>query len=223
MRDQKLIQGLSPGDLVTATLVLGEREAYLEHLARTGHASLPADARAVRILDIMDPGDTVPDVAFEDQSGTARTFSDWRGQAVAVTFVYTRCPLPDFCPLMDRHFGDLQRAILADPALRDRIHLVSVSFDPAHDTLPVIEAHAEARGADPRVWSYVTGEPAAIDQLTSKFGVSAIDDDDPAATITHNLRTAVIDPRGRLVKIYSGNDWTVAEMLGDLKTAADAQ
>lgn len=210
-----------PGDLITADLVFTAKSGglYLANLKKTGHADLPAGARPVRIMDVMQPGDTVPDDPLQDQEGATRTLSDWRGRALAVTFVYTRCPLPDFCPLMDRHFGDLQKAIVADPRLRDRVHLVSVSFDPAQDTPAVIQAHARARGADARTWSYLTGAPAAIDHLTSRFGLSAVMEQDAAQTITHNLRTAVVDRRGRLVKIYTGNDWTVDELLTDLRQA----
>jgi protein SCO1/2 len=120
---------------------------------------------------------------------------------------------------MDRHFAELQRRIQSDPALADRVHLVSVSFDPAHDTPEVIAKHARARGADPRTWSYLTGTPQAIDHFTSRFGVSAILENDSVASITHNLRTAVIDPRGRLVTVHSGNEWTVDELLADLRNA----
>src|SRR5207244_56765 len=116
---------------------------------------------------------------------------------------YTRCPLPDFCPAMDRRFSALQKAIKADARLAGRVHLVTVSFDPAHDTPAVIRRHAAAAGADPAVWAYLTGTKPAIDHVTSRFGVSAIADE--ADTITHNLRTAVVDPDGRLVQIYSGN------------------
>ena len=161
----------------------------------------------------------VPDDPLQDQTGAPRKLSDWRGKALAVTFVYTRCPLPDFCPLMDRHFAELQRAIAGDARLRDRAHLVSVSFDPAHDTPAVIQAHAKMRGADPRTWSYLTGSPDAIEHLTSRFGVSTIAGTDAAQTLTHNLRTAVIDPKGRLVKVLSGNDWTVDQLLADLREA----
>jgi protein SCO1/2 len=213
------LDGLAPGDLVTATLVLSGPDMYLEGITKTGHAELPPDAKPVKAMDVMAPGDTVPDDALTDQEGRTRKLSEWRGQALAVTFVYTRCPMPDFCPLMDRHFGDLQRAVAADPALRDRAHLVSVSFDPAHDTPAVIATHAKARGADPRTWSYLTGTRSAIDHLTSRFGVSAIDETDAAQTITHNLRTAIVDPKGRLVKVYSGNEWTVDALLADLREA----
>ena len=207
------------GDLITGTLVVDGATFYLQDLHKTGHTPLPADARPLKIMDVMAAGDLVPDDPLVDQTGAARRLSDWRGRALAVTFVYTRCPVPDFCPLMDRHFLDLQRAVLADAALGDRVHLVSVSFDPRHDTPAAIRAHAKARGADPRVWSYLTGEPAAIENVTSRFGVSAMEEHDAPESITHNLRTAVVDPAGRLVKIYDGNEWTVDGLLADLRDA----
>ena len=212
------------GDLVTATLVLHTGgEVFLTQLKKTGHAELPAGAAppaSVPIMDVMNPGDEVPDDPLEDQAGATRRLSDWRGRALAVTFVYTRCPLPDFCPALDRRFAELQRAIADDPRLRDKVHIVSVSFDPAHDTAAVIRTHATARGADPRTWSYLTGPAPAIEHFTSRFGVSTIADKNAADTFTHNLRTAVIDRKGRLVKIHSGNDWTVATLLADLREAS---
>jgi protein SCO1/2 len=219
VKTASLLDGLGPGDLFTATLVLSGGEVHLEAVKKTGHAPLPADAKPVKALDVMEPGAEVPDDALTDQSGRTRKLSDWRGRALAVTFVYTRCPLPDFCPLLDRRFADLQRAIQADQTLRDRAHLVSITFDPAHDTVAVIRAHAKARGADPRTWSYLTGSQAAIDRLTSRFGVSAINEKDDARSITHNMRTAIVDARGRLVTVHSGTDWTVETLLDDLRRA----
>jgi protein SCO1/2 len=216
------LDGFVPGDLITADLLFTAKsgEVYLTNLKKTGHADPPAGTTPLRIMDVMSPGDEVPDDPLQDQAGATHKLSDWRGRALAVTFVYTTCPLPDFCPLMDRHFGALQRAIAEDARLRDRVHLVSISFDPAHDTPAVIETHAKARGADPRTWSYLTGSPAAIEHLTSRFGVSTITDKEPAHTLTHNLRTAVVDPKGRLVKIHSGNEWTVDQLLADLRDAS---
>jgi protein SCO1/2 len=211
--------GIGAGDLVTATLVVDGSEFWVQDLRKTGHAPVPPDARPIKIMDVMAAGDAVPDDPLVDQDGVRRTLADWRGKAVAVTFVYTRCPVPDFCPLMDRRFAELQRAILADAALRDRAHLASVSFDPRHDTPAAIAAHARQRGANARVWSYLTGEAAAIDHLTSRFGVSTIDEHDAPETITHNLRTAVIGRDGTLVKIYGGNEWTVDALLADLRDA----
>jgi protein SCO1 len=219
VKEPARLDAFAPGDLLTSDLVLRGSDIYLTNLKKTGHAELPPDARPVKTMDVMSPGDEVPDDPLQDQTGATHKLSDWRGRALAVTFVYTRCPLPDFCPLMDRRFGELQRAIAGDARLRDRVHLVSVSFDPGHDTAAVIQAHAKARGADPQTWSYLTGSPAAIDHVTSRFGVSAITDTDAAESITHNLRTAVIDPKGRLVTIHSGNEWTVDQLLTDLHEA----
>jgi protein SCO1/2 len=222
VRPPAQLDGFVPGDLITADLRFTAKsgDIYLTNLKKTGHADVPAGAQPLTILDVMNPGDEVPDDPLQDQAGATHRLSDWRGRALAVTFVYTRCPLPDFCPLMDRHFAAVQRAVADDPRLRDRVHLVSISFDPAHDTPAVIETHAKARGADPRTWSYLTGSPAAIAHLTSRFGVSTITDKAPARTLTHNLRTAVVDPKGRLVKILSGNEWTVDQLLADLRDAS---
>jgi protein SCO1/2 len=210
--------GLAEGDVIDATLVVNGSDVHLEALHKTGHAPLPPDARPVRIMDVMEPGDLVPDDPLIDQTGATRRLSDWRGRVLAVTFVYTRCPLPNFCPAMDRGFTALQKAIREDALLTARAHLVTVSFDPAHDTPAVIQGHAEAQGADPAIWSYLTGAPAAIDHLTSRFGVSPIAGE--AETITHNLRTAIVEPDGRLVKIYSGNGWTPDALLNDLRAHA---
>jgi len=220
VKQPAMLDSVAPGDLFTAILVLRGGDMHLEQLRKTGHADLPPAARPVKILDVMNPGDEVPDDPLQDQTGATHKLSDWRGRALAVTFVYTRCPLPDFCPLMDRRFGELQRAIAGDARLRDRVHLVSVSIDPAHDTPAVIQAHATRRGADPQTWSYLTGSPAAIDRFTSRFGVSTITDTAAPETLTHNLRTAVVDRKGRLVTIHSGNEWTLDALLADLREAS---
>jgi protein SCO1/2 len=220
VREPAVLERFAPGDLITATLVLKGSDMYVADLKKTGHAELPAGAREVKIMDVMQPGDEVPDDPLQDQTGATHRLSDWRGRALAVTFVYTRCPLPDFCPLMDRRFGELQRALASDAGLRERVHLVSVTFDPGRDTADVIRAHATTRGADPRTWSYCTGAPTAIDRFTSRFGVSTIADTDAAKTIIHNLRTAVVDPKGRLVTIHSGNEWTVDTLLAELREAS---
>jgi protein SCO1/2 len=220
VRPPAQLDGVAKGDLVSSTLVVTSSEMYLTDLKKTGHADLPAEAKAVKIMDVMQPGDAVPDDPLTDQTGASRKLSDWRGRALAVTFVYTRCPAADFCPLLDKRFAELQKAIGADPRMRDRVHLVSVSFDPAHDTTDVIASHAKKTGASPQSWSYLTGTPAAIDHFTSRFGVSTLAENDAAQTITHNLRTAVVDPKGRLVTIHSGNDWTVDALLADLRDAS---
>jgi protein SCO1/2 len=170
---------------------------------------------------VLDVGDAAPDVILADEHGQTRTLSEWRGRTLAVTFIYTRCPLPDFCPRMDRNFADAQRAILADPKLRERAHLLSVSFDPEYDKPTVLAAHAKRAGAEPATWNFVTGTRQAIDEFAGKFGVSVIRDDKESQQIVHNLRTAVIAGNGKIVRIFSGNDWTPAELVAAIKDASD--
>lgn len=219
VRDEELLDGRAPGDLVTATLVVEETDAFLTGIERTGHAALTEPPPSASLSAMIAPGEEVPDVQVTDQTGAARRLSNWRGRVVAVTFIYTRCPVPNFCPLMDRHFVTAQGAIQQDPALHDRAHLVSVSFDPRFDTPAVLAAHAARLGADPRTWSLVTGPHEEIDRFGAAFGVSIIRQDADLTEIVHNLRTAVIDPDGRLVKVFTGNEWAPEELLDAMRRA----
>ena len=219
VRDRSLLEARMPGELITATLVVGTNEAHLENIRRTGHADLPASAAGSSgSFDLLEPGAEVPDAPFVDQTGAPRRLSEWRKKVIAVTFIYTRCPLPDFCPQMDRQFAAVQQTASKDPMLKDRFHLLSVSFDPDYDTPPVLAAHARRVGADTTSWSFVTGHAADIDRFASRFGVSVIKDGGTAQEIVHNLRTAILDADGRLVKVL-GNDWMPGDLLSELRTA----
>jgi protein SCO1/2 len=219
VKDAKLLDGLSPGDLIGATLSIRGAEAWLSAIERTGHADVATTGPVPRVMDVLERGEPVPETVLQDENGQTRRLSDWRDRAMAITFVYTRCPVPEFCPLMERRFAEVQQRIESDPGLVNGVHLVAVSVDPEHDTPDVLKAHARLLRASPRVWTYLTGTRASIEDLASRFGVSVTREQDGAATLTHNLRTAVIDPRGCLVKMYSGNDWTPAMLVEDLREA----
>jgi protein SCO1 len=220
VEDAALLRGKEPGDLVTATLVVGEVGAHLSTLTRTGHAALTEPAPAAAAPDVLETGEQVVDARLVDQDGAPQSLSAFRGHRVAMTFTYSRCPIPDFCPLMDRHFSAVQKTIRSTPALAD-VRLVTVTLDPAFDTPAVLKPYAQRNGADPSVWSFLTGEPAELGRFSSQFGLYVEHNPQRAADITHNLRTAVIDPAGRLVKMHTGNAWTPAELIADL-TAAPA-
>jgi len=219
VEDATLLAGKQPGDLITATLVVGETEAHLSKIDTTGHAPV-ADASGPAITDsqILKPGEPVPDTKLVDENNAPRPLTSLKGHRVALTFMYTTCPQPDFCPLMDRNFASVQNAIKKTPALAD-VRLVSISFDPAHDTPTVLEAHANALQADPAVWHFVTASTDDIKEFAAKFGVIAEPSEESPAILTHNLSTAVIDADGRLVKIRPGNMWTPADLIADLKAA----
>jgi protein SCO1/2 len=222
VEDPALLAGKEPGDLITATLVVGETTAHLSTLSKTGHAPLKSSGAgpAITDADLLKEGDAVPDNALVDETGKPSPLSAFRGHRVALTFIYTRCPVPDFCPLMDRQFADVQREVMKTTGLRD-VRLLSVSFDPEFDTPAVLAMHAKALGADPQYWHFLTGERPEVMTFAKRLGVIAEPGD--ANSIVHNLRTAVVDSQGRLVKIYSGNMWTPAELVADLKAAPAPQ
>jgi protein SCO1/2 len=219
VRSQEEFGRWKPGDVIQATLVVEETTGYLEDITKTGEAPLPEPSAETLAARMIEPGALVPDAQFTDQNGRPRSVSDWRGQTIAVTFVYTRCPLPNFCPQMDRHFVAVQKALKDDPALAARVHLVSVSFDPDYDTPEVLRAHAKKLGVDPTQWSYVTGSRESVDPFAAAFGVSIMRDDKPLQEIVHNLRTPVIDREGRLSEVLGGNEWTPQELLAAIRKA----
>ena len=220
VKDPSLLSGREPGDLVTATLVVGETSAHLSSLTRTGHAKLetpPVVSDAPRVLM---PGEPVADALLVDQQEKARPFSSFKGHRVAITFMFTRCPLPDFCPLMDRHFAAVQQTIQGAADMRD-VRLISMTLDPEFDTPAVLSRHAARLNADPAVWSFVTGEPKAAADFARQFGIYTERDLGTGANLVHNLRTAIVDADGRMVKVHSGNDWTPADLVADLKATPD--
>src|SRR6187551_2304902 len=161
VKDAGLLSGKEPGDLVTATLVVTDLSAHLSSLTRTGHAPIEAPPPTSEGPRVLVPGEPVADAPLVDQRGKPHPFSAFKGHRVAVTFIYTRCPLPEFCPLMDRHFAAVQKTLVSTPALAD-VRLVTMTLDPAYDTPAVLKPYAVGRGADPKIWSFLTGEPAEM-------------------------------------------------------------
>ena len=222
VEEAKALGGLAPGDLIDATLVVFSNGAHLTTIKKVGQAPLEQPAASAPApsassgFELLRPGEAVPSGAFVDQDGRKRTFASFKGSPVVMTFIYTSCPMPTFCPLMDRHFAALQKTLKENPAL-SAVHLVTVSFDPATDTPPVLKAHAKTLGADLTRWTFLTGDRDDVDQFAARFGVSIARAMDDPRNITHTLRTAVIGADGRLVKVYTGNEWTPEQVLADLR------
>ena len=224
VKDTQVLADITAGDMVDATLVVASNEAYLTVVKKVGHAPVPKAEPETAVqpaptssgFELLKPGEAVPEAHFVDENGKKRVFSAFKGSTVVLTFIYTRCPLPTFCPLMDRHFQSLQKTFAADPALKN-VQLVSISFDPITDTPAVLKKHAKELAADPARWSFFTGDRDDIDQFAARFGVSISRALNDALDITHNLRTAIIDSDGKLVKAYTGNEWTPEQLLADLK------
>jgi protein SCO1 len=224
VKDPALVRGLKSGDRVRFTLLVTKDDSWITQLECRGESSHPSAVlssststnRVAAEVPELQPGQAVPNFTLTDQNGQACRLQDYRGQAVLLTFVYTRCPLPNFCPLMSKNFADLQERLAKEFA--GRFHLLTVSFDPEHDTPEVLKHYAEAFTQDERTWTFATGTASEIQRVASEFGLIYLPE---SGTFTHDLRTALIAPDGRLVHIWRSNVWTpyevqrrVGEVLG---------
>lgn len=215
IKDPALLRGIAIGDSVGATLAVSRTESWLEtlHLLRKGENVEAAPAEEVESKHLFHEGATLPDDAFMNQDGIPLKLSDLRGKVVALTFIYTRCPLPDFCIRMSENFRQLQKHLIGDPALAGKWHLISVSFDPTFDRPRVLKQYGRNYGADFSTWDFVTDPDTSgrmLQRFADGFGLSYVPE---AGTFTHNLRTAILDREGKLVKVIVGNEWKPEEVM----------
>jgi protein SCO1/2 len=219
-KDAALLQHVGPGDRVTATLVSLDSRYWLEDLVVVKKGTPDPSASAGPQAREPQPGDAMPDVALVDQDGRPLRLADLRGKAVAVTFVFTRCPMPEFCPLLMTRFAAVQALVLKRPALAASTRLLTISFDTAHDTPEVLRAFGRPfqKTTPPFTqWRLATGRDEAIRALGGAVGLDYAED---VGSFTHNLRTAVLGPEGRLRRLFRGNDWTPDELVAELAAAA---
>jgi protein SCO1/2 len=159
------------------------------------------------------PGDVVPNFTMTTEDGQTLALADLRGKVVVLTFIYTRCPLPDFCPLMDRKFAALAAALETFPERARHVRLISLSFDPEHDTPDVLKKHAQTQGAHPPLWSFAVARHDELAKIAPVLGLTY----GPTPTeIMHNLSTAVIDPEGKLATLLVGSaakSWSAPDLL----------
>lgn len=223
VRPRQLLERLGPGDTIRATLVVEKERSWIEGVTVTAKGAPGATSAAKRTtVPPAGRGAAVPAFMLTSQSGTPVTLAALRGKAFAITFIFTRCPLPDYCPRMSEGFGALERAVAADPALSAKVRLLSVSFDPEHDTPQVLAVygrrfHDAAAGAPFALWTLATGTPAEVKALASFFGVWY---ERSGAGFDHSLVTAVVGPDGRVVRSFHGNGWKANEVLAELRRAA---
>jgi protein SCO1/2 len=215
VRDAEALKVMEAGDRVQAFLVVADDSSYwLENPVITkglsaGPAAPPAGSAEPQ------PGAEVPDVKLVNQDGRPLSPKQFKGRALVVTFIYTRCPLPDQCPLLSANFARLNSAIAGDAALGGRAHLLSVTLDPEYDKPAVLKSYgATYAGGRFDNWDFATGDPAEVRRFAEFFGLTYKAEGDQ---VIHSLRTAVVTPEGRLYKIYRGNEWKTDEVLSDLR------
>jgi protein SCO1 len=168
-------------------------------------------------------GKTVPDVPLTNQDGKKFTFKDYRGKAIAVTFIYRECPLPEFCIKMSKQFSDMANQIAADPEAKDKVRLLSISFDPERDTPEKLKQYGQGYlGPDAKddftVWQLAVGSDKEIREVADFFGLKYEKDANDKTQFNHSLVTAVISPEGKVTRIFSGGRWTPDQVLSELKS-----
>jgi protein SCO1 len=229
------VNQLAAGDLISAEVVVAQGkdkdsvpDYWLENVKVTGHGKAPGnqvDAKPTAELHVPVAGEEVPDFHFTNQSAKHISLKQYRGQVLFVTFIYTRCPFPDYCPRVGAQFAKLNQQLAADTALAGKTHLLCISFDPEHDTPQVLRdygfslAHSRQAALFER-WEFVVPRFGDLPQIASYFGLTYKPEN---GLITHSLSTAVIGPDGKIVSWYHGSEWQVSELVKDAEGALRRQ
>jgi protein SCO1/2 len=221
LKNPGIIGELHPGDTITADVLVSQGDdgsVVLDHIDVIAQGK--PDYKPTAVYHVPAPGDTVPDFRLRNQDGRTIHLDQFHGKALLITFIYTRCPLPNFCPLVTHNFAVIHNQLKANPALYKKTHLLCVSFDPAHDTPARLRAYgAEYVGSDAREafkhLEFAVPSEAELKKMALYFDVGFTSG--PSETITHTLSTTLIGPDGKVAQFYPGNQWTPDQVLSDLK------
>ncbi len=223
-------ENLGPGAEVHAELVVDMTADEPYWLEKIGIVALPnPDQPAVPINDkFAQIGKEVPDFKLTDQNGKAFSLKDYRGKALAITFIYRECPLPEYCIKMSKHFSDMANQIAADAEGKKNVRLLSISFDPERDTPAKLKEYGLGYlGKDAKddftVWQLAVGPDKDVKAIADFFGLRYETDATDKTQINHSLITAVISPEGKVTRIFSGGDWTPDEVMSELRAQMPAK
>jgi protein SCO1/2 len=201
---------LRDGDRIVSTLVVSDSRSWLENVRITGRGRVtPAP---VSPTSLAPAGAAVPDFGLVDQNGEVFSLSRFGGRVVVVTFIYTRCPLPDFCPLMVKHLEAVRRRV-NDERRGASLALVGITLEPAFDTPDVLRAYGESRLKGPtpfNQWTLATGTSEQIEDAARFFGVAYRVDGD---VVTHTLSTSIVGHDGRIIQTLASNSWRPDELF----------
>jgi len=222
VRDPQEIAQVQIGDAISFRLNVTQKDSWIDQVRKIDanqlHLPIPKPAPTgngeAATSNRLREGDAMPAFELRDQDSKPVTLESFRGHPFVVTFIFTRCPIPNFCPRMSENFGDLQKAIRASSGVLATARLLSISFDPQFDTPEILKQYAKYAGANPSIWNFATGDPKEIQSLTSAFSVLI---EREAGTINHGLATALINGDGKIVRIWRGNVWTPAEVMAAIE------
>ena len=214
--DPSGFEGIEPGMVVTLDFHVTESDSWATNVVATGESgpiTLEERADSSKLLSV---GDVLPDYEFIDETGKTVHFSDFRGMPVAVTFVFSRCPVPEYCPRMMNHFATVREKLDADPEAPKAYRLLTISFDSQHDSSEIMKTWGASFGHDPgQSWSLLsTPESEVIDSIASRVGLRFGESN---GTLQHNLRTLVLDGDGVIRALYTDETWSVDDLILEIK------
>jgi protein SCO1/2 len=213
------LQILVSGDDISATLVVDGSQSWLEDVVITRQSEGPSTTTGVTEAK---PGDTVPNYQLINQDGKDIRIGNYQGKSLLLTFIYTRCPLPEYCDLMSNNFAAIDKQLKTQPEIYGKTHLLSISIDPEYDSPKVLRSYGAAhteRYQDETFehWEFATGSPDQIKGIAQYFGLRYFADKDQ---IVHGLRTVVITPAGKVYKVYRDNEWKPEQLVQDMIAAS---
>ena len=228
LADPTVMSEVHVGDKITAVLefendVAGPVNMRLTDIVVIAQAK--PDYKPAVQYHVPAPGDAVPNFTLLNQSDKKIRLGQFKGKVLVMTFVYTRCPLADYCPRMSRNFAEIDKTLSADKKLYAETHLLSVSFDPTYDTPKVLKSYGEAytgRYTQETFahWDFAAPEQAEMQQMEEFFDLGVTPGDN--GTLQHSLSTLVIGKDGKVAAFYPTKDWTVAEVEEQIRKAAAA-
>jgi len=215
------LNGISPADQITFNLVVGETDSWIEGVKLVAHRveNVTNNIYVFHAPSVeLKSGDPLPDCELVTEDGSHVRFSDFRGRVVAFTFFFTRCPLPDFCPRMNRNFFETRKLIMSSPNAPTNWLLLSISFDSEFDNPKVLSSYAGFyRNNDSNRWLFAAAPTNSLARLTP--GLDLMIMRTGGNILSHNLRTVVLDPQGRIYRQFDGNEWT-PQQLAEVMLAA---
>jgi protein SCO1/2 len=220
LKDASILSELHPGDVITADVLVSQdpdADVLLDHIVVVAQAK--PDYKPGVSYHVPAPGDLVPDFKLRNQDGRPIHLGQFRGKALLITFIYTRCPSPEFCPRVTRNFATLEKLLAANPAIYSKTHLLSITFDPENDTPKRLRAYGVTYlGSDTKNtfnhWEFAVPSEELLSKVTRYFDLGVTTESD--VVITHTLSTTLIGSDGRVVRYYPGNEWTADELLADI-------
>jgi protein SCO1 len=226
VKDANILSELHPGDILTADLLVSQTpdaDVLIDHVVVVGQAK--PDYKPKISYHVPAPGDEVPDFKLRNQDGRLVRLRQFRGRELLITFIYTRCPLPNFCPRVTHNFAEINRKLASDQPLHDKSHLLCISFDPDNDTPDRLRAYgASYIGSDAQDafshWDFAVPDKKELPTMAQYFDLGMTQAADNS--ITHTLSTTLIGADGKVVRFYSGNEWTPEQVLADMRQAAGA-